>query len=129
MLCFARLFSNALCVLKSIMGQKAASYCALKRINCKIIRVSEANQRDTLRELPAFSLWTTRSWQDFAFTDVNGHFAWSQDLTFGPPLASSNTLLAHRLQRSLTVDTTGTGYTERGHQAVALSCYKMAAVL
>lgn len=96
----SQLFSNALCVLKSFMGQKAASYWALKRINWKIIHVSEAkgNQRNTLRDLPSFSLWTAWSCGDPAFADIKGHFSWSQDLTFGPLLASSNALLAHCLQ-------------------------------
>lgn len=44
------------------------------------------------------------------------HFAQSQDLTFGPLLASSNTVVAHHLQWSLPMDTTRTGHTARGHQ-------------
>lgn len=44
-------------------------------------------------------------------------------------MTSSNTVLAHHLQWSLPMDTMRTGHTACGHQAVALSCYKMAAIL
>lgn len=62
------------------------------------------------------------SWQDPAFTDINGPSARCQYLTFGLSLFSSNTLLPCCLKWMLAFDTTGTGHAACRHQAVALSC-------